>query len=239
MSDLQLLADECVFGLLEADEARKVAGRIAEPLTREDRELARAVGRARDRMLPLDLTAPAVPPVEGAWERLEAAITPPEGFAEVVTLDAARRRGGRWRISALASMAAALLLAVGLSWQVYRSAQAPEVYVVLVDDVGEPVAVLEAFADNSVLVTPFTMGGATPAQSLELWTKPDPDGPPVSVGVLDTVTRVLLPGRTLPAPAENQLYEITIEPAGGSPTGLPTGPVYGLGNARAPVMRDG
>ncbi|MWB79014.1 hypothetical protein GLS40_13325, partial [Pseudooceanicola sp. 216_PA32_1] len=33
----------------------------------------------------------------------------------------------------------------------------------------------------------------------------------------------------LPAPHPQQLYEITVEPAGGSPTNLPTGPILGKG----------
>ena len=43
----------------------------------------------------------------------------------------------------------------------------------------------------------------------------------------------------LPQPAAGQLYEITLEPAGGSPTGLPTGPVVGVGNAQVPVLNGG
>jgi anti-sigma-K factor RskA len=35
----------------------------------------------------------------------------------------------------------------------------------------------------------------------------------------------------LPSPATNQFFEITLEPAGGSPTGRPTGPILFKGNA--------
>jgi anti-sigma-K factor RskA len=247
MSDLHALADEYVFGLLEDEAAEAVEARIALPTADEDRELAQLVGHLRDRMLAIDLTAPAVPPAETVWTRIEDEITrrapaarAPDAGAEdrVVSLGAARETRSRWKVPALVSMAAAILLAAGLGWQVFR-AQAPEVLVVLVNDGGSPVAVLEAFSDNSVLVTPLVEPGATPAQSLQLWTKPDPDGPPVSVGVIETAARILVPGPDLPRPTENQLYEITIEPAGGSPTGLPTGPVFGIGNAQAPLMRDG
>jgi anti-sigma-K factor RskA len=40
----------------------------------------------------------------------------------------------------------------------------------------------------------------------------------------------------LPAPHPQQLYEITVEPAGGSPTNLPTGPIPGKGLAQEPVI---
>lgn len=247
MTDLQTLADEFAFGLLEAEAADAVAARIADPATPEDRELARLVGAARDRILPIDLSAPLVPTSEDLWTRIERDLPgvqreplrrPPEEEG-VVSLDAAReRRRAPWKRPALASMAAALLLAAGLAWQLY-GIRSPEVLVVLVNDAGSAVAVLEAYADNSVLVTPLLDANPGAEQSLQLWTKPDPDGPPVSVGVLDTSARVKVPGPQLPTPSENQLYEITIEPAGGSPTGLPTGPVFGVGNAQAPVLRDG
>ena len=74
---------------------------------------------------------------------------------------------------------------------------------------------------------------------LQLWTKPDPAGPPVSVGLLQTVARMAVRNPGLPQPTDGQLYEITLEPLGGSPTGLPTGPVVGVGNAQIPVLSDG
>ena len=61
----------------------------------------------------------------------------------------------------------------------------------------------------------------------------------MSVGLLQTVARMAVQNPDLPQPADGQLYEITLEPLGGSPTGLPTGPVVGIGNAQVPVFSDG
>lgn len=240
MSARDDLAEDFVLGLLDPAEAEAVEARIEAPFGEEDAALARAVGAVRDRLLPLDLTAPELPLRPGAWDRLAArlgAAVPgatgadaDAGPAETAT--AARRRP--WRALALAAMAASLLLAVGLAWQV-ASTRPPAALVVLLDQAGEPVALLEAYADNSVRVTPVAGAEAGPSQVLQLWTKPDPEGAPVSVGLLQQVARTLLPGPDLPAPVGGQLYEITIEPEGGSPTGLPTGPVFGLGNALEPV----
>ena len=69
---------------------------------------------------------------------------------------------------------------------------------------------------------------------LQLWTKPDPDGPPVSVGVFDEPQKTVLEAMGLPAPTVDQLYEITFEKPGGSPTGLPTGPILGKGFTKEP-----
>ncbi|WP_424931444.1 anti-sigma factor [Amaricoccus macauensis] len=256
MNDLHTLADEYVIGLLDPAEAEEVAARITYPVTPEDSELARLVGGARDRLLPLDLSAPALAPSEGLWSRIEAGIAAQDADeTEAIPLGEpapvrptpetvvplrkpVSQPRAAWKLPALASMAAAVLLAAGLAWQVFR-AETPELMVVLVNDTGSAVAVLEAYADNSVLVTPLADANPSAQQTLQLWTKPDPDGPPVSVGVLDTTAQVRVPGPALPRPSENQLYEITIEPVGGSPTGLPTGPVFGVGNAQAPVLRDG
>jgi anti-sigma-K factor RskA len=37
-------------------------------------------------------------------------------------------------------------------------------------------------------------------------------------------------GENAPPPGPDQLFEITLEPAGGSPTGRPTGPILFKGN---------
>jgi anti-sigma-K factor RskA len=161
------------------------------------------------------------------WQHIEAALPPgPASSAPVA-------RG--WRLGALGATAAALVLAAMLTWQVLKPG--PAVLVVLLDDAGEAVAVLEAYADNRVRVTPL-LGGAAPglSQDLELWTKPDPDGPPISVGVLQRAAQAVVQNSDLPPPSPGQLYEITLEPEGGSPTGLPTGPVFGIGNARQPIL---
>ena len=59
---------------------------------------------------------------------------------------------------------------------------------------------------------------------------------PVSMGLLPRVAATTLEGPVLPAPKPDQLYEITLEPAGGSPTGKPTGPIIGKGFAKVPQI---
>ena len=54
---------------------------------------------------------------------------------------------------------------------------------------------------------------------------------PVSVGLMDQARTLQLSLKDLPPPGPDQLFEITLEPAGGSPTGRPTGPVLMKGTA--------
>lgn len=246
MSEINDLAEDYVLGLLDARDEADVEARITNPATAEDRMLASAVGHARDMLLPLDLTAASLPLGPEAWDRLEARLGrqdlaetmaggPSPGAVREDDDDPVGPSARGWRLAALAASAAALLLAAVLSWQTLLAPK-PAVLVVLVNSGGEAVAVLEAYDDNRVLVTPLRGVEAGPSQVLQLWTKPDPDGPPVSVGLLQTVARMAVRNPDLPEPADGQLYEITLEPEGGSPTGLPTGPVIGVGNAQIPVF---
>lgn len=243
MSALHDLAEDYVMGLLDVAETDAVAARLAAPDAPEDRALAIAVGAARDRFLPLDLAAPEAPLAPGAWDRLAAAL-PPQQPALPPQQPRARGAGaarwgpaghgsGRWRLAALTAIAATTLLGVALAWRVLIL-EVPAVLAVLLDDGGQAVAVVEAFDDDSIRVTPLVDLEAAPAQVLQIWTKPDPDGSPVSLGLLQSLRRTTVTGPDLPDPTQDQLYEITIEPEGGSPTGLPTGPIVGKGFARVP-----
>ncbi len=57
---------------------------------------------------------------------------------------------------------------------------------------------------------------------------------PVSLGLVDGASSTRLDAPNLPRPKDAQLYEITLEPAGGSPTGRPTGPILAKGFAKLP-----
>ncbi|WP_236638206.1 anti-sigma factor [Mangrovicoccus ximenensis] len=136
----------------------------------------------------------------------------------------------RWRGLAGLALAAAVSCAALLFTDVLTPE--PAVMAILLDAEGNSVAVIEAFADDSVRVTPLAPVAPDGAQVLQVWTKPDPDGPPVSLGILQSAIRSHLSGPDLPRPVADQLFEITIEPEGGSPTGLPTGPIVGVGLAQ-------
>ncbi|QDL91575.1 hypothetical protein FDP22_07115 [Paroceanicella profunda] len=150
----------------------------------------------------------------------------------------ARRTGARpaprsWRRTAFGSIAASLVLAALLGWQIFSN-QAPAMVAVLLDPSGQPVVMVEAFDDDRVQVTMLSDISLPPGRAMELWTKPDPDGPPVSLGVLTRASATTLVGPPLPDPQAEQLYEITLEDATGSPTGGPTGDVVGIGTAKPP-----
>jgi anti-sigma-K factor RskA len=142
------------------------------------------------------------------------------------------RRAAFWRGWAAAATAA-LLLALGL--QIWRP----------VEDIPTPVQIAElAGKDPSARVTAALYPDrrtlelrasrpviAGPAQSYELWLLPAEGGAPISLAVLGA-----LDARFQLAASHGQRLRtggklaVSVEPAGGSPTGAPTGPVILVGD---------
>lgn len=228
------LADEYVIGLLGEAEARDV-----ESLLDTDPELASAVDAARDRFVEIDLTERPATVSTSSWGRILDRLSEEQGeHGNVVPLNAGQsdRTGvaAYWKHVAQAGMAACLLLAVGLGWMATRPA--PQFVAILLDAGGEPQAVVEAFADDRVTVRPLENFEVPEGRTLQVWTKPNvPDAQPVSLGLMEQIRRLNLKGPDLPPPSQGQLYEITIEQEGGSPTGLPTGPIVGKGFAKTAI----
>lgn len=234
--DRSTLAEEYVLGLLDDAEAASVAARLP-----RDAALAASVAAAEDRFAELSYTAPDLGAPDALWRRIEAEAAIPVPGAPAARAPARppmratppRPAARTFRTAALAGLAASVLLGAGLVWQLLRAAP-PQMVAVLLSAEGQPLVMVEAYGDDSARVVMLTDVALPAGQALQLWTKPDPAGPPVSLGVLPGLDSVTVRGPDLPAPQSDQLYEITFEQAGGSPTGLPTGPILGKGFARAP-----
>lgn len=98
------------------------------------------------------------------------------------------------------------------------------------DDAARAGFLIEVAGDGAIRVVPL---GTTPVPSgraLEFWTKADGEPGPTSLGLVagDDPTRTTFPAG-LPGPG--QLFEVSLEPATGSPVGRPTGPVLYIGRA--------
>lgn len=231
------LADEYVIGLCDPAEAAAIERRLEiEP------DLAVLIEQARQRFAELDATAQPEPVPEALWSQVLAEIEDADaghatGEVAAPVVDLAARRATRARRSLVwttaASLAASLVLAIALGWNLLSVVE-PKVVAVLVNTEGQPVAMIEGGENNATLVTMLGDTDVPAGQVLQLWTKPDPDGPPVSIGVFDEPRQTRLSAPSLPSPTADQLYEITFEQPGGSPTGLPTGPILGKGFTKLP-----
>ncbi len=185
------------------------------------------------RLAPMLATAPEIAPPDGLLDRIEAAIdaeTPTAAFnggpaclgAEVVQL---RRRVSVWKGVAAVGMAAAAALALYVAVP-QETAQEPVaakyVAVVTADDSGQT-GLLIHFDTGTGVATVIPAGARPPdGSSYEMWHLPEGATKPVSLGLLpqNAVAR-----QTIVA-GEGDLFAISLEPQGGSPTGQPTQPVY-------------
>jgi anti-sigma-K factor RskA len=233
-AERQALAGEYVLSLLEeADRAACERRMRAEP------ELAAAVAAWRERLVELDDTAAPVAPSPGLWPRIERALDARPARPAISRHDASLASGlwnalGLWRGVGLAGAALSAALAVALMVSLGAANRQPVVIAVLLSDDSAPGAVVEVFGDGSTFVAPLVDVSVPSGRTMQVWTLPDPATGPISLGLLQAAGSARLQPASLPAPRPRQLYEITLEPAGGSPTGRPTGPILFKGYAERP-----
>ena len=229
-----MLAAELVLGLL-SPEARQETER------REmaDVAFARRVAYWRGRFADFDTTAEPVAPSGELWNAIERDV---RGAAPA----ARRSRSGLvdrlWnslpalRMAAAASALAAVV-AFGWAFTTLQEAQTlaarrPVYVAILVSDTTrEAGAVVNAYAGGKIEMIPLADINVPAGRVLEIWTLWDPAIGPRSVGLLPRAQATQLTVGQLPPPIPGQLFEITLEPAGGSPTGRPTGPILYKGTA--------
>jgi anti-sigma-K factor RskA len=170
-----------------------------------------------------------VQPPAAVWQRLAASIG---GFAEpappAATVVPFPRRAwnsaGVWRAATVAALALAAAFA-GIAF-LQRPAPPTELAAALAPaNAPAPVFLAETQPDGSILVRPLSHVAVESGKDLELWALPAGATRPVSLGVLPAIGKHV-PGEL--AKASTQLL-VSLEPQGGSPTGLPTGPVLYAG----------
>jgi anti-sigma-K factor RskA len=232
-----MIAAEYALGLLTGDELRAAAVRAG-----SDPAFAEEVARWKGRLAPLHADVEAIPPPAGVWDRIAAAIGVREAANDNVTH--LQRGLRRWRAAAGAMTALAASLAVVLLSQqsrapttapvaVERNGHAPMVAMLGDQQAMKVVASWDPDARQLVLAVAGDMP-ADPAHAHQLWVIPQ-GGKARSIGIMpaskqmhmrlaDALATLLQQGATI---------AISVEPAGGSPTGNPTGPVVASGALRA------
>jgi anti-sigma-K factor RskA len=217
MSDLPLspaemddaLAAEYVLGTLDLSERLAAQSRIA-----SDPAFAAAVQAWENRLSGLNDGYDPVP-VRDLMPAIEARLFPKAAQA--------RSRGFRWLSGWLAGAVAAGAVALAaLVWLPILPPAAGPVVAVL--GKGEPLSFEARFKDGQLDVIRVAGEAAPAGQVQEVWLIA-PGAAPVSLG--------LMPERALSVPypdlPEGWTLAVSLEPAGGSPTGAPTGPVLAAG----------
>jgi anti-sigma-K factor RskA len=216
-------AAEYALGTLSADERARMESRL-----KDDPALREAVRRWQTRLAPLDDTARAETPRPEVWRAIEQAtsLTGPaaEPESNVVHL---RRQLGAWRTATMLTGALAAGLAVFVLFDQFVAPPASEAgrYIAVVDSGGVEPALIAAVDTTTGLIRIRRLTAEAPAgRSLELWHVGEGQAPR-SLGLLQTNLEAQTIGE-LPdgMPIEGTLA-VSVEPAGGSPSGSPTGPI--------------
>lgn len=220
--DREAIAGEYVLGTLSAQKREAVQAQL-----RTDPELAHAVAAWERRLLPLAELAEPVTPPQRLWLRIEDSL----GLNPLAPW---WRLGWNslalWRGLAASGMAAAAIMAAVMVMQPLPDA--PRFLVVLVGPEDKaPGWVVQASSKRAINLIPLATMEVPADKALQFWTKADGWNAPVSLGLVKPGRRVQVPLDQLPALQPNQLFELTLEPANGSPTGRPTGPIQFIGRA--------
>lgn len=225
---LDALAADYVLGTQSAAERREIQARLT-----HDQDLARRVSDWTQRLSPIAESLPSVAPPPRVWQAIQARIVPGQvrpaaaGFEAIER--ALTRRLARWRWGAMAAgaMAAALALYVAATVMTPPKSQDGQFIAMLNEGSAGPTWFVTVDLETQRLtIRPL---GKPPSddQAFELWLVAGADSPPRSLGLLDPAREISLPlvDSLSAAALPDAVLAVSLEPAGGSPTGLPTGPV--------------
>lgn len=206
------LAAGYVLGTLEGRTRRRF-----ERMHTVSLELQRAVSEWEQRLSPLADAIPAVEPPARVWREISRRIGRPERLQWL----------GLWRGLTFAASAAAIALALTLLLLPARTA-GPGQVAVFQGREDAPLWLVSTDLDSGTLVVrALNVHAVALDRVFQLWVLPA-SGPPQSLGVLPVDGQVVRQqvdtnlSRTLTTAVG---LAVSIEPPGGSPTGLPTGPV--------------
>ncbi len=213
-----ILAGEYVLGVLDAEQAAEIAAGLA-----SDAALGRAVQFWEEQLHPLSALAEAAEPPEDGWERIARRI------ARVTAPPSARSWNPvvLWRSTAFAAaaLAAALLLYIAVT---PRPAAPPDLIALLHDPANPTPAWIATEGPGGLSLRKLGEPPAPSEKDLQLWAIAPGAKAPRSLGLIAADGRLLL-GSPPAEVAPGTTLAISVEPKGGSPTGLPTGPVVFVG----------
>lgn len=220
------LAADYVSGTLRGGARRRIEQLLpAHPVLRA------AVRRWEANLMPLTLSVPPQSPSAAVWPRIVARI----GGAPVVQAKTPWWSSlALWRAVSVLSVAAAVGLAT--PWLNPPPVQPPLIVVLNPTTPADPAqaggsataAIVASISGDGRAVVTRTLADVSvqPDRTLELWAVPG-SGSPHSLGLIAASGASVVKPRELPA--GTAALAVSLEPAGGSRTGVPTGPVLYVG----------
>jgi anti-sigma-K factor RskA len=216
------LAAEYVLGTMPSRSRRRFERLIA-----RDPNLARVVGAWADRLAPIDTGTTAVEPPARIWRAVQTRI--------VASAAAPAKTHGwlgslaLWRgLAIAASAAAAALIIYVVALPEFWGPPVPTVVAVLADQSGDPNWIATVGRKKSeVSISAVRAQGEDTRHAFELWGIAG--GIPRPLGLLPPQSGAVATIAAAQLPPPGDLLAVSLEPPGGSPTGLPTGPVLSKG----------
>jgi len=232
--DDDMQAAEFALGTLEPGErATLAARRLREP------DLAAAIGEWERRLSPLAEATPEVEPPRELFADIETRV---HGYRRSKRAVATMTTNGgddagalqiqlrRWRGTAVAASAILALVLSGFAFREVTRDNAPRQFVAILQKSPEsPAFAVSVNIDTREFTVRPVAAQAPIGKSYELWLIEASLGAPKSLGVIDaaTLTRAHRLQGYDRAVVTDATYAVTVEPAGGSPTGAPSGaPVF-------------
>lgn len=222
---LDALAAAYALGTLGYRTRRRLAA-----VARRDSVVAASLRTWEWRLAALTDGAPGVTPSPRVWERIRSRL----GFDDASAVAGASAAGWwsslpLWRGLAVAGLA--LAIALGISLLAPRERPFESIVVVLAGTDAKPALIATAERDGRYLIVKaVTNLRIAPDRALELWMLPD-GRPPQSLGLVAATGIERVPLRSAAGVTLENIpaLAVSLEPAGGSPTGAPTGPVLYTG----------
>lgn len=219
--DIDALAGEYVLGTLDASERAAANARRL-----RDADFNQAIERWENRLSPLTAAAPAVSPSPQTFENILAHIR--SGSATSAQLIELKDRLKFWRrTAAVTSALAASLVSIFVMQQMTPPQKPKTLVAVLQKDAQSPAFLVSVDVDNKFMTVRPVAARHEAGKSFELWLIHDSLGKPRSLGLIDDPA-VIRPAKLASyekSVIESATLAVSLEPAGGSPTGDPTGPV--------------
>jgi anti-sigma-K factor RskA len=216
LPDDELLAAEYALGVLADVDRVAAERRIA-----SERAFALLVAEWEQRLAPWAAEIPEVVPPPRVWERIATAL--PAQPQDSLWQNLAFWRGLSFAASALAAACLAAIIYLGA-----LTPQQPLIATIEGDGRRHFVATIDVSRGTVAVVPAAFIADATRVP--ELWLIPS-DGKPRPVGLLsaDGAVTLKLSSELAALAAGKAVLAVSLEPPGGSPTSLPTGPVIGTG----------
>jgi len=238
-ADQSVLIAEYVLGLLEGEAAREVEewirtdrGAAGMALQWEDHLLALS-----DRMVPQEVDA-------ALWARVaERLAAQPQVTTSQRREDAEPSRWDRfwndvrmWRWASI-GLATAVVVFTVAPFLTAPDRAVPRVAVLQQPgQSAQPGWVVSVLHNGDVQIRGLSPLPTPEGRSVQIWTLAPGEAKPRSLGLLADRQSVVIPSDQIGPVQPGQLFEFTLEQAGGSPTQLPTGPILYIGRIVAAVL---